>query len=69
MTIPSQSTIDTILVKVGEIQTVLAVVDERTKRIDDHENRLRRLERWMYGLPIAALLALAALALDLYVRK
>ena len=28
--------------------------------LDDHENRLRAVERWKYGMPIAAIAAIAS---------
>lgn len=31
------------------------------KAIDDHERRLRQVERWVYGLPPTFLLAVASL--------
>ncbi len=30
------------------------------KALDDHETRLRRLEAWSYGIPIAALISLGS---------
>lgn len=32
--------------------------------VDDHEQRLRKLERWRYGLPLTAIVALASVALS-----
>lgn len=46
-----------ILLKLGEMSTQLAVITEQLKAVPDHEQRIRSLERWKYGLPIASLLA------------
>lgn len=37
------------------------------KAIDDHERRLRQVERWVYGLPPTFVLAVASLIIA-YVR-
>jgi fatty acid desaturase len=41
------------------IETVqrLARLEEQAKDVPDHESRIRLLERWKYGLPIAGLTA------------
>ena len=50
-----------------EMGTLLAVITEQLKtaadRGNDHEARLRALERWRYALPLSALGALASAAL------
>lgn len=40
--------------------------DEMMKDRDDHENRLRGLERWRYMLPSSLLTALASAAVAIY---
>ena len=52
------------------IDTVVALLEEKfrgldkklDKFIDDHEVRLRRLEAWSYGIPVAALIAIGSMA-------
>lgn len=39
---------------------------EQTKAVPDHENRLRALERWRYGIPAAGLTAVAAAAVSAF---
>lgn len=34
--------------------------------LPDHESRIRALERWRYGLPIAGMLAIGSAALSVY---
>lgn len=34
--------------------------------LPDHESRIRALERWRYGLPLASLLAVGSVALSVY---
>jgi hypothetical protein len=48
----------------GEITRTLARMDNRMERvIDDHEHRLRRIEKWMYLLPPTVITAGAAVIL------
>lgn len=51
------------------IATVVALLEEKFRGLDkkldkitdDHEVRLRRLEAWSYGIPVAALIALGSM--------
>ena len=48
----------------GEISRTMTRMDARMERvIDDHEARLRRVERWMYVLPPTVITAGAAVIL------
>lgn len=48
----------------GEISRTLNRMEERLERVvDDHEGRLRRLERWSYALPPTIVTAGAGLLL------
>ncbi len=46
----------------------MALIDQRLTELglkldkvtDDHERRLRRLEAWSYGIPVAALIAIGS---------
>jgi len=50
----------------GEIaRTVERVESKLDKAIDDHEQRLRRAERWIYALPPTLLLAAGSAAAQL----
>jgi hypothetical protein len=51
-----------ILLKQGEMGVQLAVISEQLKAVPDHEARIRALERWKYGLPLAGLASAASLA-------
>jgi hypothetical protein len=45
-------------VTLGEVQRTLARIEVRMDQIvADHEHRLRRVERWVYMLPPAVLMA------------
>jgi hypothetical protein len=51
------------LVGVREDVRGLVARDEATARvIADHETRLRSVERWKYGIPLATVSAIAAIA-------
>jgi len=49
-----------ILAKQGEMGIQLAVIQKTLESIPDHEQRIRALERWRWGLPASALSALIA---------
>ena len=55
-----------ILIKQGEMGVQLAVISEQLKAVPDHEARIRSLEKWRYGLPIAGLLAVASVAVSIW---
>jgi hypothetical protein len=55
-----------ILITVTDIKTDMAVVKEQMKAMPDHESRIRSLEKWRYGLPLAGLMALASLVIAAY---
>ncbi len=52
--------------EVISLGTRLAVLTEQVKDVPDHESRLRKLEKWRYGLPFAGLLAVVSAALSAY---
>lgn len=55
-----------ILVEQGKQGTQLAVIIEQLKAIPDHESRIRKLEQWRYGLPLAGVMALGSMALTVW---
>lgn len=55
-----------ILMKLGEIGADVAVMKTRLEVIPDHENRIRSLEKWKYGLPLATLLAIGSTCLTVW---
>lgn len=44
----------------SEVRTLTSELKESRRTDDDHEKRLRVLERWMWGLPVSILTAIAA---------
>jgi hypothetical protein len=53
--------------EMSELRGAVAKLAEREKDIDDHESRLRALERGRWPLPaLAALIALASLITTIY---
>ena len=50
------------------LDTLVALIDQRLTEVitkldkvtDDHERRLRRLEAWSYGIPVAGLAAMGS---------
>jgi hypothetical protein len=49
-----------------EMQTSLAVIQEQLKHIPDHENRIRSLEKWRYGMPLTLLISIGSLGIGAY---
>lgn len=49
-----------ILTKQGEMSVQLAVIAKTLEAIPDHEQRLRALERWRWGLPASAIAAVGS---------
>ena len=66
MTTPPPDHNSQILIKLGEMGAQLAVMNERLTAVPDHENRIRSLERWRYGLPLAGVLAIGSTAISIY---
>ena len=55
-----------VLIKLGEMSAQLAAISEQLKSIPDHEARLRKLEAWRYGLPLAGVMAVGSMGLTVY---
>lgn len=49
----------------ADLRSLAHASDTATIRQDDHEQRLRDLERWKYALPIAAVMSGGAMAAEL----
>lgn len=50
-------------VTLGELRRTLARIELRQEHVvQDHEIRLRRVERWVYAIPPALLIALTSVA-------
>lgn len=48
-------------VTLGELQRTLTRIERRQEHvIEDHEIRLRRVERWVYGIPPTIIVAVSA---------
>jgi hypothetical protein len=48
-----------------EVQDMSAPMRQAGVQLGDHESRIRRMERWLYALPITALTAIAAIVVAL----
>lgn len=55
-----------ILVTTTQTQTDVAVMKEQMKAVPDHEKRIRDLEKWRYGLPLAGVLSAGSAGLAIY---
>lgn len=54
----------------GELGRWLSRIESKLDRaMDDHERRLRSVERWMYALPPTLILALASMGVALFGGK
>lgn len=47
----------------------LARLEERVGAVPDHESRIRVLERWKYGLPLAGLTAVISAGISAWTAK
>lgn len=52
---------DILLTLTREVSRLSTLVETAVTRDADKESRLRKLERWMYALPVSCLLALGSL--------
>lgn len=50
----------TVAVELARLQGTVAGVIEQLRMLQDHETRMRRIERYMYGAPAVAAVALAS---------
>lgn len=72
MTVPQPpvGTTDQILIKLGEMGVQLAHIEEKLNALNnvsgDHEQRIRKLEAWRYGLPLSGLLATGSAAASIW---
>lgn len=67
MTTPNpDGQIGQIFVELGKISVQLAHMEEALKAVPDHEARIRALEKWRYGLPLAGVTAAASIAISVY---
>lgn len=58
-----QLTLEAVNAKVDQVLRILDDPDFGVRpRMNDHEKRLRSMEKWKYSLPLGGLLALAAWA-------
>ena len=53
-------TLKDIYVELRRLQDTVAAMTPQSVQINDHEGRLRALERWRYALPTSLLLALGS---------
>lgn len=44
----------------SEVRSLTSELKESRRTDDDHERRIRALERWMWGLPVSILTAVGA---------
>lgn len=54
---------ETAEVRLARIETKLDGIAERL--VEDHETRLRALERWRYALPVTLMFAVASIAVSI----
>lgn len=52
----------------AKILVAVTTLVEQAKDLPDHEDRIRSLEKWKYGLPITGLVAVGSLAMSAWVK-
>jgi hypothetical protein len=66
ITIGLREIYDEVVASRADIQSVTRTVADEKERTDDHEARIRAIERWKYALPIASLLAVGSTVATFY---
>lgn len=51
-----------------KILVAVTTLVEQAKDLPDHEDRIRSLEKWKYGLPVTGLVAVGSLAMSAWVK-
>lgn len=46
----------------------LTRLEEQVRTVPDHEERIRSLERWKYGLPVTGMTSVLAMALSIWTQ-
>ncbi|MEU1881898.1 hypothetical protein ABZ470_31750 [Streptosporangium sp. NPDC020072] len=49
-----------------ELRSLTQEVKESRRTDEDHEGRIRTLERWMYAIPISVLVAIVSAVITIY---
>ncbi|QMU72131.1 hypothetical protein [Streptacidiphilus sp. P02-A3a] len=64
VTISAREIYDEIVGLREDVRSLTQASEAVTARQQDHEERIRALERWRYALPVAAVTSLGALAIE-----
>jgi hypothetical protein len=54
---------------VQETRTLVTSLGEKVKPIEDHENRLRSLERWKYSIPASLVVSAGAVVVTILTNR
>jgi hypothetical protein len=68
VTISAREIYDQIVGLRDDVRSLVQSNQEVSKTLDDHEERIRGIERWKYSVPVAALGAVASAAIAAYQR-
>lgn len=60
VTISAREIYDEIVGMRDDLRSLAQSRNDDTKTLDDHENRLRSVERWKYGIPVTAVASVVA---------
>lgn len=55
-----QITLKDIFIEVRRLQDTVSAMTPQAQQINDHENRLRSVERWRYALPTSFIIAITS---------
>lgn len=55
--------------ELSKLRDAVTTMTPQEKRLNDHAQRLRKLERWMYALPGSLLLAIASIVITILASK
>lgn len=68
VTITLREIYDQVVATREEVQTLTQARDTHSEKLADHEARIRTLERWKYGIPLAGLTAILSAVIAVLVR-
>jgi hypothetical protein len=53
----------------GDVRSLVEGREDTDKTLEDHEQRLRSIERWKYGAPLATLIAVGSTVAAIWPRS
>lgn len=68
MIITNREVYDAVMSLRSDVQSLTQSRNDAGETLDDHETRIRAIERWKYGVPLATLIAVGSTIAAIYPR-